>query len=214
MFILEKFSHFLGMMIGNILFRIPFKFRVEGIEILRNTKGPVVLVYNHVSWLDAFFLMTAVPLNARIAPLVFAVKEVYYNQFKFWLKMAGAFSVVRKLGLENTLKKGLEALENGRTVAIAPEGKVRHTGRRRRGRRGAAFLATKANCPVLPLYINGGMGLREVTLSNFIPGKRKIIVKVGQPFSLPEKNIEKPSDLNQFADLIIERLYDLEDKNR
>ena len=200
-------------MIGNALFRIPFKFKVEGKETLRNIESPVVLVYNHVSWLDAFFLMTAVPLNAKIAPLVFAVKEVYFNQFRFWLRMAGAFPVVRKLGLENTLKKGLEALKNGRTVAIAPEGKIRHTGRRRKGRRGAAFLATRSNYPILPLYINGAMGLRRVTLSSFIPGKRKIVVKVGQPFFLPEQDVKEPSDLNQLADLIMEKLYNLEDKN-
>lgn len=209
MLFLRKIAHIFCWTIGNILFRFLFHFEIKGKEGLKDLKGPLIVVFNHSSYLDAFFVITALPPNSKVTPVQFAVWHKYYQKFRPLLAIAGSFPVEKGVGLGKTLKRGLEILNKGGVVGIFPEGKRRHLGRPRKGRRGPAFLALKTNSPILPIYIEGALGLKS---SDFFSRKRKVKVKIGEVFSLSYQPISTPSDLDAPANFIRDKIYQLKEK--
>jgi len=209
--ILNKISHWISWKLGNIFLSFFFKFEIKGRENLKDLGGPLIIVYNHCSMLDPFVVMASIPSSSKIAPIHFAVwyKHFYKLYFFPFLLLSGAFPVKQGVGLEEALKSAIKVLNNNGTVGIAPEGKRRHFGRPRKGRRGSAFLALKTNSPLLPFYIEGTLGLSP---SEFFLRKRKITLVIGKPFCLPQQKITKPEDLDAPADFIRDKTFELEEK--
>jgi 1-acyl-sn-glycerol-3-phosphate acyltransferase len=203
-----KTAHLIVWLICLVLFKIFFRFEVEGRENLKGLTGPLVVTPNHSSWVDPFFVMAAIPPFSEIAPIHFAVGYGYYWAYLPLMVLGGTFPIKKGIGLERTLKKGLKILAAGGTVGIFPEGSRRHFGRPRRAKRGAAFLALKTKSPIVPVFIQGSLGLG---LSD-IWSRRRIKLKIGRAFLLPDRPINQPSDLNQPADLTRKRIYELREK--
>ena len=188
MLFLYKFSHFVCWLTGNILFRLFFRFEIQNEQNLKNLKGPLIIAFNHNHWLDPIFIMASIAPNLKIAPIHFAIWYKHYQKILPFAAIAGAFPIKKKIGLEKALRKGIKILKKQGVVGIAPEERRRKFGRKRRGRRGVAFLAKKTNSPILPIYIKGNLGLK---VSNLISRKAKVQTIMGEPFYLPlEKNNE------------------------
>lgn len=203
---LIKIFHNALWVIGMPIFKFFFGFEVSGQENLKGLTGPLIIAANHNSWIDGFLLPGILPFNSIIAPIRFAIGYKYYRAFFPFSWIIGGFSVKRGIGLENTLKKALGILEKKGAIGIFPEGKRRRFGRKKRGRRGAPFLALKTNSFILPILIEGNMGLN---VFDCVLRKRKIKVKIGRPFRLPLQKIEKRSDLNRPAQIIMDKIYEL-----
>lgn len=212
MIFLEKISHCFCWIIGKTLFTFFFDFRVIGAENLKNLRGPLIVAFNHNSWLDPFLVMASVPPNSKITPIHFATWYKHYWKFFPFTFISGAFPVKKKLGLKKSLKKGLELLKKKGVVGIAPEERRRYLGRPRKGRRGAAFLALKTNTPILPIYIEGSLGLKKPNFL-FLLKKRKVRIVIGKNFYLQEWKIKKTLDLNAPANFIVDKIYQLKPKN-
>lgn len=210
--LLEKIAHIFCWITGKTIFRFFLHFEVKEEENLKGMKGPLIVAFNHGSWFDAFFINASLMPNSKIAPIHFATWQGHYFRFYYrpFLAMSGAFPIWKKIGLEESLKRGLEILKRGGVVGIAPEEKRRHFGRPRKGRRGVAFLALKTNSPVLPVYIEGNVGLR---FSDFFLRKRKVKTKIGKPFYLPFKSTKGKPNLREFSNLVMEKIYQLRDVN-
>jgi carboxylesterase len=122
----------------------------------------VVLASNHQSWLDIFTLIASSP------------RRVYFvakGEFEHWpfVRHVIRFSdsmFIQRGGGKKGLDSVIEALQNGRTVAIYPEGTIpgeEDIPRRRRdprtgllsGRTGAVRLAIKARVPIVPIGVSG-----------------------------------------------------------
>lgn len=204
--VIKKATHFLAWLLGNTILRIFFKVKVEGQGNLKGLKGPLLVVMNHCSYVDPFLIMSIIPQDSGIVPIHFAVLINYYRIFFPALIPAGAFPVRRGMGIEETLKPALKILENKGVVGIFPEGKRRHLGRPRRGRRGPAFLALKTNAPLLPIFLEGTLGLKS---KNLFWQRRGVTIKIGKVFSLKPQKIEKIEDLNEPADFIRDKLFEL-----
>jgi len=206
---LKKSLHWVVWVIGKKVLFFLFKIKVENEDVLKNLKGPLLIVFNHCSWLDPLFLIAAIPPKFGSIPVHFAVWHGHYYKpmLRPFLSFIGAFPVKRKIGLEKTLAPALKILKENGIVGMAPEGKRRHFGRPRKARRGAAFLALKTNSPLLPIYMQGALGLKIKDVF-----KRKIVITIGPYFSLKPQEIKKDSDLNIPTDLIRKKLFELEDK--
>lgn len=203
---LKKISHLFCWLVGQALFKPFFHFQVQGQENLKGLESPLIIVFNHSFWLDPIFIMASVPPTSKIVPIHFATWYKHYQKFRPFMVIAGAFPVRKGIGLEKTLKRGLEILKKGGVVGIAPEEKRRHLGRPRKGRRGTAFLALKTNSLLLPIYIDGATGLKT---QGFLSKKRKVKVIIGKPFRLPTQSKSKEPKLIEFSNLIIEKIYQL-----
>ncbi len=115
--------------------------------------GPALLVANHISGLDPLLLVAA---SRR--PLRFIVaREQYERGIWHWLlKMAGCIPVDRSARPERAFRAALKALRAGEVVAIFPEGGIHPPGKPpRRLKAGAVRLAQLADCPILPVRIDG-----------------------------------------------------------
>jgi 1-acyl-sn-glycerol-3-phosphate acyltransferase len=84
----------------------------------------------------------------------------------------------------HALREVVKRLQNGGILAMAPEGTRSQTGALLEGRPGAAFLAAKAQVPVLPMAI---IGTEDALVKARLKRWRRLQIKivVGETFMLP-----------------------------
>ena len=131
--------------------------QVEGLENL--PAGGVLIVGNHLSFSDSFFLGAVLPRR-----LTFLAKSSYFDGpgIRGWLtaqffRALGQVPVDRSGGPagDAALRAGSEVLRGGGLLGIYPEGTRSPDGRLYRGRTGAARLALATSVPVLPVALIG-----------------------------------------------------------
>ena len=117
-------------------------------------RGPVILVSNHLSFADHFFVAT--PLRRK---LVFLAKAEYFTgrgirglATKAFFSGVGQIPIDRTGGdaSERALRSGLRVLAGGHVLGIYPEGTRSPDGRLYKGRTGVARLALESRAPVVP----------------------------------------------------------------
>jgi 1-acyl-sn-glycerol-3-phosphate acyltransferase len=148
--------------------------------------GPLILVCNHVNFLDAPIVYT----HLLPRPLTgFAKSETWDSHllgslFNLW----GAISLRRGEADIDAIRMGLRALGQGKIVAITPEGTRSGHGRLARGHPGVVTLALHSSAPMLPLV---GYG-QEVLRNNMRRLKRTDIhIRVGQLFVVNREAISE-----------------------
>ena len=140
------------------LLRLIYRVRVSGAENLPRT-GPVVIVGNHLSFIDSIFM----PLYAP-RPVTFLAKKDYFTgrgpkgwAWRIFMKATGQLPIDRGGGKasEASLNTGLRVLGDGHALALYPEGTRSPDGTLYRGRTGAARTILAAGCPVVPVAMVG-----------------------------------------------------------
>ena len=135
-------------------------------------EGPVIVVANHISGLDPFFLLTATR-----RPLRFLIAREEYERFglKWIFKAAGCIPVDRETKPHLALRAGLQALEAGEAVALFPHAGIQRPGDPvKKLKAGAARLAEKTGADIYVVLISG-VGLPGHTVSCFlVPSRAKL----------------------------------------
>ncbi len=158
------------------LFRVLFRFRVEGLE--QYPPGPAVIVANHPSALDALFVGVALP--ERI--LYVAAEEYLTMPGVGWAMRAYGCIPVRRGEVDASAVKGsLRALEAGFKVGVFPEGHVSPAPGP--ARRGAALLAAHACVPIVPIALIGTG--RVFPLGARFPRLARVTVRIGPMLPAP-----------------------------
>ncbi|MGD9093095.1 MAG: lysophospholipid acyltransferase family protein [Anaerolineales bacterium] len=117
-------------------------------------RGPLILVCNHINFLDAPLMFT----HLQPRPVTgFAKSETWDSPllgplFDLW----GAIPLRRGSVDMTALREGLAALQKGYIVAISPEGTRSGDGRLGQGYPGVVTLALHSGAPLLPLVYYGG----------------------------------------------------------
>lgn len=118
---------------------------------------PVILTCNHLSMLDGVLIALASP-----RPLVFAVNVNHAQRHPVTSRVLGAMSAIglgRVVPVDSTrpvAARGLlQALHQGDSVMIFPEGRISPTGRPLEPMPGVDWLAGRAGVPVLSLRLRG-----------------------------------------------------------
>ena len=153
-------------------------FDVHDDQLARVPKaGPLILVGNHVNFLDVPLLYT----HLQPRPLTgFAKAETWDNPalgllFDIW----GAIPLQRDEADYFAMKQGIAALKAGKILGVAPEGTRSGNGCLGRGKPGVAWLAQVSGVPMLPVAFHGIEGFRE----NLPRLKRtEVHIVVGEPF--------------------------------
>jgi len=123
------------------------------------TSGPLILVVNHINFLDAPLLYTHLHPR-RVTAL--AKAETWNNPaLAFLSNLWGAIPIRRGEADVQALQRGLMALQNDYILAIAPEGTRSGSGCLQRGKPGVALLAAHSGAPILPLAYYGGEKFRH-----------------------------------------------------
>jgi acyl-[acyl-carrier-protein]-phospholipid O-acyltransferase/long-chain-fatty-acid--[acyl-carrier-protein] ligase len=138
--------------------RAIWKFRARGLERIPPT-GPVVLVANHLSWLDGFLLPMASPRPVRMVVYGPNIKGEFLrmlaDQWRFIL-----FDP-RPKSIGTALKTIQGGLADGDAIGIFCEGGISRTGQILGFKRGLEWLLEKVQSPLQPVSIDGlwGSGL-------------------------------------------------------
>ncbi len=170
-----------------LFFSIKYKLIVEGIENIPQNRG-VLLLGNHISWLDWAFVQMASPRSIR-----FVMERSIYEKkmFKPFLDFFGVIPISSGGG-----KKSLEMvatyLEKGEVVCIFPEGTISRSGHLGEFKRGFEIATSHVqNAVIIPFYISGLWGtkwsrsnvnFKEIKENKY---KKDVIVSFGK-----QKNIK------------------------
>jgi 1-acyl-sn-glycerol-3-phosphate acyltransferase len=128
--------------------------RVDDHEIhLVPTREPLLLVSNHINFLEIPLVLSHLQPR-RVTGLV--KSETWESP---WMGMLfdlwGAIPVRRGEGDVLAIRRVLHALEEGKIVAIAPEGTRSGDGCLRRAKPGVGLLAAHTSAPILPMAFFG-----------------------------------------------------------
>ena len=149
-------------------------------------KGPLLVILNHISFLDIpvfFTRMIPRPIAA------FARHDSWDNLGKrILLYNWGGFPLHRHEPDRKAMRWGLEALDAGYILGIAPEGTRSGHGRLQEAHPGAAFLALRSGAPVMPVVYWGNEDFRY-NIPKF--KKTDVVLKAGRLFHLVPVEGEK-----------------------
>jgi 1-acyl-sn-glycerol-3-phosphate acyltransferase len=165
---------------------------VEGLERL-DRHASYVVCPNHVSYMDTPVLLTHIPVNFRFL----AKKELFSIPFiGGHLKRAGNICVPLDdpRGSVRVLAEAGKAMrERGLSMLVFPEGGRSEDGTMQPFKDGAAFLAIKAQVPMVPVVL---VGIRDVLPmhSHFLrPGKVRLLI--GDPIPTAGLHTRDRADL-------------------
>jgi 1-acyl-sn-glycerol-3-phosphate acyltransferase len=155
------------------------KVTVEGLDRIQ-PGGNYVFVSNHVSYMDIPVVLGIIPEEF----LFLAKSSLFHIPFLgTHLKTAGHVMVPLEdpRSAIKTLQHTAALLRDGRSTLVFPEGGRSETGELREFKDGAAFLAIRAQIPVVPLAM---IGLRNILRMHTLTFHRgKVTLRIGQPIS-------------------------------
>jgi len=189
-----RISRLVFLLVQNILCRLV----VVGRENIPSD-GPYVLAVNHLSTADIGIIFVGFPPQEwRYFAGEKWAGHPLWGPLMSWL---GVIFVNRGEVDRGALREALAALEDGATFALAPEGTRSKTGTMQPGKDGAAFLASQAGVPILPVGISNS----DVLFADFRRLRRATItMRIGRPFSLPDLGRRpRGRDLSDFTCLIM-----------
>ena len=144
--------------------------------------GGAIVVTNHIGRLDA---LLGVILADRDDFILMVAEK--YKKVPFWRWAAQKVDAVWLDRYEadfQTLRVVLRRLKNGEILGMAPEGTRSVTEALAPGKPGAAYLAAKANVPIIPIGLTGTED-RVVKYRLRHLRRLDITIRIGEPFYLP-----------------------------
>jgi len=179
------------------------RFHLRGTANVPRT-GPLLLVSNHVGAVDPAIIGGWTP-----RPVWFMAKAELFRGGWSWLMRAyHAFPVVRHSPDRTALRRAFDLLKEGSAVVLFPEGHRSEEARLLRAEPGAGFIARHSKAPLLPIAITGSQDV--LGRASRIPRRADVAMTFGQPFQLPERNLDG-SQMNhqQSADYLMTKIAQL-----
>ena len=161
------------------IFRFLFRGQTKGISNLPKIGG-VVVVSNHGSHLDPPILG-----HALGRPVAFMAKTELFKVpiLSFIISACGAYPVKRGAGDREALRTASNRLIEGWATGVFLDGTRQDDGRVNDPKAGAALLAARTGCPILPVAIVNSH--RAFPKGSLIPRLVSIHLKVGELIKPP-----------------------------
>ena len=186
--------------------RFFYRVRLQGVPNIPD-RGGVLIVCNHVSYLDPVLIGT------------FSPRPVRFMSWEGFERVPVMRRVMRMMGTipvddtkaKDAVSKAVEALRRGEVVCIFPEGSVTRNGALLEIRRGFELIARRAGCPIVPAWVDGKWGsilsLSEGRLLWKTPRglRRAVGVAYGKPFPAEQAGDVRLRLLEVGADLFATR---------
>jgi 1-acyl-sn-glycerol-3-phosphate acyltransferase len=171
-----------------------------------------VAVYasNHTSYMDTPVIFASLPFQFRIL----AKKELWPIAFIGWyLSRSGQIPIDTEnpRATLSSLGTGVRALRNGVPLFVFPEGGRTLTGKLKPFLSGAAYLAIRAQVPLIPIALSGVYKLLPIHTRHFYPGKLKLIA--GAPIATKGMSLRQSDELTEKLRSAIQEMLDREERN-
>jgi long-chain acyl-CoA synthetase len=194
--------------------------RVFGRENLSDVRGPVLVISNHVIYLDVGFVLAALPARLRhgLAVAMGGERLAQMRQpppewffLRRWLHRMNYFLVValfnvfplpKSSGFRESFRFAGELADHGSSILVFPEGDLTTDGKLQTFRAGIGLLASNLRLPVVPIRIDGAYEIREAGTRFNRPGR--IRVHIGKPVEF-----SAGSDPQQIAQELEQRVASL-----
>jgi 1-acyl-sn-glycerol-3-phosphate acyltransferase len=178
------------------------RLKVIGAENLRRFR---VAVYasNHTSYMDTPVIFSALPFQFRIL----ARKELWPIPFIGWyLNRSGQIQIdtINPRATLSSLGAGARALRSGMSLFVFPEGGRTADGQLRPFLSGAAYLAIRAQVPLVPIALSGVYELLPIHTRHFYPGE--LTLSVGEPIETSGMTMRQSEELTEKLRKAIEKL--------
>jgi acyl-[acyl-carrier-protein]-phospholipid O-acyltransferase / long-chain-fatty-acid--[acyl-carrier-protein] ligase len=133
-----------------IILRVIYRAEVIGIENMPKPGERAVVVVNHLSYLDGLLLGAFLPGKPTFAINTHIAKSVWVQPF---LKLFDAFPVDPTNPM--AARAMVNAVREGRTLVIFPEGRITVTGALMKVFDGPGMVADKSEAPIIPVRLDG-----------------------------------------------------------
>lgn len=171
--------------------------RVRGRENLRNLRGPVLVISNHVTYLDIAWILPALPARfrnrlatamggERLARMRRPPTEMnlfggLLERLDYFLALSlfNVFPLPQQSGFLKSFSFAGNLADRGWNILVFPEGQTTVDGRIVAFRSGIGLLAKQLNIPVVPIRIAGLYELKQQNRLLAPPGH--VQVTIGQP---------------------------------
>ncbi|MEO6173395.1 MAG: 1-acyl-sn-glycerol-3-phosphate acyltransferase, partial [Arenimonas sp.] len=156
LYIFSLVPEFLMRFIAWVLTNLMYKVDTQGIEDNVPDEGAVLIVCNHVSYMDALILGGAIPRPTRFV--------MYYKIFQipvasWFFKTAHAIPIAGAKEDPDIMQKAFDevdkALAEGEIVGIFPEGKLTTDGEIAEFKSGVEKILARRKVPVVPIALKG-----------------------------------------------------------
>lgn len=186
-----------------LFFRIFFRVKIHGIENFYAAGSRIVIVVNHVSFLDAALMASFLPGKMTFAIHSEMVKTWWVRPF---LSLVDSFPLdpLNPMAARHMIK----AVEEGRKCVIFPEGRLTVTGALMKIHAGPAVIATRAKAKLLPVRIDGAQYTIFSRLKGRVPQRLfpRITLTILPPITLLEEDTLPVAEKRQ---QLAENLYDV-----
>jgi 1-acyl-sn-glycerol-3-phosphate acyltransferase len=152
---------------------------VEGLENFPK-KGPALVVVNHLGDADGPLLVASVPVSLD------ALGKIELYDFPVLGKLMDWYGIIwlhRGRADKRAIRAALDGFAGGRFIIIAPEGRYTLAGGLEEGQQGAAYLALKADVPIVPVAV---IGTENKRVYGYLKRLRRapVTLRVGKAFRL------------------------------
>ena len=157
LYTIKRLPHSLARIIVSVIIKRRYRIHIEGFANLPS-RGGVLLLGNHVSWIDWLFLQLASP-----RPIRFVMLKDYYDipLIRPILRFFGAIPIGPAQS-KQALKEMAKCLDNNEVVCLFPEGQITTDGQLNRFKKGYHIALNKAEKQpaIIPFYLKGLWGSR------------------------------------------------------
>ncbi len=171
--------------------------RVRGREHLRGLRGPVLVVSNHVTYLDIAWVLPALPARfrhrlatamrgERLAEMrrpseTLGLFERFMERLRYVLvtSLFNVFPLPKQSGFLRSFNFAGDLVDRGWNLLVFPEGVTSEDGKMASFRSGIGLLAKQLNIPVVPIYLRGLFDLKQNNRIIARPGH--VHATIGEP---------------------------------
>ncbi len=175
--------------------------RIRGRENLRELAGPVLIVSNHVTYVDIGWILAALPakFRHRLATAMRAerivtmlkpppemnLRERCSERISYFLVFAlfNVFPLPRESGFRRSFAFAGDLADRLWSSLIFPEGMTTPDGQLHPFRAGIGLLAKQLGLPVVPVRLDGLFDMKKTNRIAHAPGK--VRVSIGAPVHFP-----------------------------
>jgi long-chain acyl-CoA synthetase len=162
--------------------------KIRGRENLKDLRGPLLFIANHVTQVDVGFILAALPMRYRHRLAVAMLGELLQEMrcppasmplircgieklsYGLVVSLFNVFPLPQKTGFRQSFAFAGESVDRGYSILVFPEGKRTQDGTLSPFQAGIGLLAANLSIPVVPIRIDGLFEVKKARKKLARPG--------------------------------------------